>query len=58
MVTAIGGHGYSFPNQTVKRFITDLIPGTSTQGTTIWSKNTATVAAGGNVPWLLSIAKN
>jgi len=58
MVTAIGGHGYSFPNQTVKRFITDLIPGTSTQGTTIISKNTATSAAGGNIPWTLTIAKN
>jgi hypothetical protein len=58
MVTAIGGHGYSYPEQTVKRFITDLIPGMSTQGTTIVSKNTATSAAGGNIPWLLSIAKN
>jgi hypothetical protein len=58
MVTAIGGHGYSFPNETVRRFITDLIPGTSTQGTTIISKNTSPSAAGGNVPWLLSIAKN
>jgi hypothetical protein len=58
VVTAIGGHGYSFPNAGVKRFITDLIPGTTTQGATIWSKNTTTVAAGGNVPILLDLARN
>jgi hypothetical protein len=57
LVTSVGGHGFSFPNTTPKRFLTDIIPGLSTQGTTIWSKNTNVVAAGGSYASVMAVSR-
>lgn len=47
LVTSGGGHGYSFPNEGVRRFLTDVIPGTSSQGSTVWAKSTGVSTSGG-----------
>ena len=57
MVTSIGGHGFSFPDETPRRFLADLIPGLSHQGATVWSKDTNVPAAGGTFAAILEVSR-